>query len=100
MPASAIGLTPADPQFRYRAESYADNSLISAGAVHTYTAGTPGLDFSGGLSGVPIWPDLPNAAIPVTFDAAAYRTNGSIGALMLHHHNAAPDRTEIISINP
>jgi len=100
VPASAVGLTPANPQFRYRAESYAENSLISAGAVHTYTAGTPGLDFSGGLSGVPIWPDLPSAAIPVTFDAAAYRTNGSIGALILHHHNAAPDRTEIVSISP
>ena len=98
VPANAIGLTPADPQFRYRVESYAANSLISASAVHTYTAGTPGLDFSGGLSGVPIWPDLPNAAIPVTFDATAYRTNGSIGALILHHHNSAFDRVQLIPV--
>jgi hypothetical protein len=100
VPASAVGLTLANPQFRYRVESSAENSLISAGAVHTYTAGTPGLDFTGGLSGVPIWPDLPNAAIPVKFDASAYVTNGSIGALILHHHNAAPDRAEIVSISP
>lgn len=43
---------------------------------------------------------LSNAAIRVKFDADAYMTNGSIGALILHHHNAVPGRTEIISINP
>jgi subtilisin family serine protease len=98
VPASAVGLTPANPQFRYRAESYADNSLISAGAVHTYTAGTPGLDFSGGLSNTPIWPDLPVVTIPVKLNALAYTANGSIGALVLHHHNARNDHAQVISV--
>ena len=95
-----IGLTLADPRLRSRVESYAANILISASAVHTYTAGIPGLDFSGGLSGVPIWPDLPATSLPVKFNAAAYGTDGSIGALILHHHNTAPGRTEIISVSP
>jgi subtilisin family serine protease len=98
VPATAIGLTPAGPQFRYRVEAYAANSLISASAVHTYTAGAPGLDFSGGLSGAPIWPDLPAVTIPVKLNALAYTANGSIGALVLHHHNAAFDRAQLISI--
>jgi hypothetical protein len=99
VPAMAIGLTPANAMFRYHLDSYAGNSLISASAVHTYTAGTPGLDFSGGLSGTPLWADLPGVTIPVKFSAAAYGTNGSIGALIFHHHNAAINRTQIISIN-
>jgi hypothetical protein len=55
--ANAIGLTSADPRFRYRVESYAANIPIAASAVHTYTAYIPGLDFSGGLSGTSLWPD-------------------------------------------
>jgi hypothetical protein len=99
VPAAAIGLTSADPVFRYHVDSYAANSLISASAVHTYTAGLAGLDFSGGLAGTPLWADLPNVTIPVKFSADAYRTNGSIGTLLLHHQNAAINRTQIISIN-
>jgi hypothetical protein len=98
VPANAIGLTPANPTFRYRVESYAANNLISASAVHTYTAGVPGLDLSGGLSSIPIWPDLPAATIPVKLNASAYSANGSIGALLLHHQNVPIARTQTITI--
>jgi hypothetical protein len=98
VPADAIGLTAANSTFRYRVESYAADNLISASAVHTFTAGAAGLDFSGGLSGAPLWPDLPGAAIPAKFKAA-YAANGSIGALLLHHHNLAINRLQTITIN-
>ncbi len=98
VPANAIGLTSVDPQFRYRVESYAANIPIAASAVHTYTAYIPGLDFSGGLSGTPLWPDLTTTTIPVKFNAAAYATDGSLGALVLHFHNAESSRTQVIPI--
>jgi hypothetical protein len=98
VPASAIGLTAANPAFRYRVESYAANSLISASAVHTYTASRAGLDFSGGLAGMPLWPDLPTTAIPVSFNTGAYEANGSIGALLLHLHNLELQRAGILAV--
>jgi subtilisin family serine protease len=98
VPATFIGLTPADPLFRYHVESYAGNTPISASAVHTYTAGIAGLDFTGGVSGRPIWPDLPNTTILVRFNSAAYAVDGSIGTLLLHHHNVMTERVEILSV--
>jgi hypothetical protein len=100
VPANAIGLTPANPQFHYRVESYTANTLIAASVVHTYTAAVAGLDFSGGLSSTPLWPDLPGTTIPVEFNADAYALNGSGGALLLHHHNAAINRTQTILLIP
>jgi hypothetical protein len=98
VPASAIGLTPSDLLFRYRVESYAANTLLAASAVHTYTAGVAGLDFSGGLSGVPVWPDLPGTNLAVTFHSPAYVAHGSQGVLLLHHHNPISWRAEIFSV--
>jgi subtilisin family serine protease len=100
VPANAIGLTPGDPLFRYRIESYAANNLSSTSAVHTYTAGIAGLDFSGGLSGTSVWPDLPGTNFAVTFNSQAYAVHGSQGVLLLHHHNQAIDRTQVITIIP
>jgi hypothetical protein len=98
VPASAVGLTSANPTFRFHVESYAAGSLVAASAVHTYTASVPGLDFSGGLSGTPLWPDLPATTIPVRFNAGAYAAHGSIGALLLHLHNPVQQRTEFLTV--
>jgi len=96
--ANAIGLTPADPQFRYRVETYTANIPIAASAVHTYTADAAGLDFSGGLSGTPLWPDLSTTMMPVKFDATAYTAHGSIGGLVLHLHNVESSRAQAIPV--
>jgi subtilisin family serine protease len=98
VPASALGLTEANPRFNYRVETYASGLKIDASSVHTYTAATAGLDFSGGLSDASLWPDLPNATIPVRFNADAYALNGSMGAMLLHHHNAMTQRAEILPV--
>jgi hypothetical protein len=98
VPANSIGLTAANPRFNYRVETYAAGLPVDASTTHTYSAAAAGLDFSNGLSNSPIRADLPGATIPIGFNAAAYAANGSIGALMLHHHNAALNRTQVISI--
>jgi len=100
VPASSIGLTEANPRFNYRVETYAAGLFVDTSAIHTYSADLPGLDFSGGLSSAPIWPDLPDAAIPVRFNPTSYTANRSLGALLLHHHNATAHRLQMIAINP
>ena len=98
VPANSIGLTAANPRFNYRVETYAGGLAVDASLTHTYSAATAGLDFGNGLSSAPIWADLPGATIPIEFNAAAYAANGSIGVLVLHHHNASTDRTQVISV--
>jgi hypothetical protein len=98
VPASALGLTSINPTFRYRAESYTAYGLVAASAVHTYTASTPGLDFSGGLAGTPLWSDLPSTSITVRLDPSAFTAYGSLGAVVWHLHNASPVRTEVLTV--
>ena len=98
VPANAIGLTSANSRFHYRVESFTGNIAVSASADHTYTASVPGLDFSGGLSGTPLWTDLPGTSLGVKFDAAAYATHASMGVLLLHLHNATAQRAETLTV--
>jgi len=98
VPASSIGLSDANPRFNYRVETYAGGLPIDASTTHTYSAATAGLDFGNGLSHGPLWVDLPGATIPIGFNGAAYAANGSIGILLVHHHNASTDRTQVISV--
>ena len=98
VPANSIGLTAANPRFNYRVETYAGGLAVDASLTHTYSAATAGLDFGNGLSSAPIWADLPGETIPIQFNTTAYAANGSIGVLVLHHHNAATDRTQAISV--
>ena len=62
----------------------------------TYNMGAPGLDFGGGV----LFDDLPGAKIPVTFNVANLTGNGSLGALLLHHHNAAGATAEALTVPP
>ena len=72
--------------------------------VLTYNAAKPGLDFSDKRNqtgtcpcpGVPAWVDVPGSAVPVQFNRGAFRNNGSLGALLLHHHNASGERAQIV----
>jgi subtilisin family serine protease len=100
VPANLLGLSDANLRFNYRVETYAAGLPVDASATHTYSAARAGLDFSGGLLGAVLWTDLPNTTIPIKFNADAYAVNGSIGALLLHHHNNAINRTQTITINP
>jgi subtilisin family serine protease len=98
--ASSIGLTEANPRFNYRVETFAASLPVDASAVHTFGADQPGLDFGGGVSGAPVWTDLSDTALPIRFTPAAYVANGSLGALVLHHHNAGGQRAQVLGLTP
>ncbi len=44
--------------------------------------------------------DLNGSTLPVTFNTANLTANGSLGALLLHHHNAAGQRAQVVLLSP
>ncbi len=64
----------------------------------TYNLAAPGLDF--GSFGV-LFEDIPGGTIPVDFNVANLNANGSLGALLLHHHNQPGVNTaEVLTVPP
>jgi uncharacterized repeat protein (TIGR01451 family) len=59
-----------------------------------YAAAKQGLNFGGRR----LFPDLDGASLPVTFDTARLAANGSLGGLLLHHHNVSGQRAQIILV--
>ncbi len=57
-----------------------------------YAAAKQGLNFGGRR----LFPDLDGASLPVTFDTTRLAANGSLGGLLLHHHNVEGQRAQII----
>ena len=96
--ASAIGLTTANAKFNYRilTQSRGFGGVIETLTTRTYDAANPGFDLTGGIAGVPIYQDLNNASIPVNYNKANYQANGSLGILLLHHHNALGAHDQIL----
>ena len=60
-----------------------------------YNWAAPGLSFSGNF----LDDDLNGAALPVSWNNANIQTNGSLGALLLHHHNGQGKRAEVVLID-
>jgi subtilisin family serine protease len=91
-------------QFNYKVETYAKffptetNGPIDTTEWMTYDYANPGLDFTGGVLGAPMYYDLPGNSIPVNYDEAAFDANGSLGALLLHHFNVKGDRAQVIAV--
>ncbi len=101
--AASLGLSAANPRFDYWIESYSreymDQTVTAdTSAVHTYSAGAPGLDFTGGLLGSSAWLDLPGTVITTRFNLTSYVDNGSQGALLLHAHNGNGAREEVLTV--
>ncbi len=59
-----------------------------------YAAASQGLNFGGQI----LAQDLNGASLPVTWNLANLAANGSRGALLLHHHNAAGTRAEVVTV--
>ncbi len=59
-----------------------------------YAAASQGLNFAGKH----LQQDLNGAALPVTWNLANLAANGSRGALLLHHHNAAGTRAQVVTV--
>ena len=75
--------------------------------VLRYDIGNPGLATTAdpsltamGATGVqaPLWSDQANASLPVTYNLANARTNGTGGLLLIHHHNALGSRAEKVAV--
>jgi uncharacterized repeat protein (TIGR01451 family) len=78
------------------------NCTPAPGAIYDEAAGpffynyaAPGLDFGP----FPwLFDDLDGGTIPVTWNTANLAANGSLGGLLLHHHNAEGERAEVFAV--
>jgi len=84
--------------FDYWIEAYSrEGGLVdtigSSASPLTWDPTAPGLSF--GPNFAPLHLPGAGATIPHTFDAANFAANGSLGVLLLHHHNAGPTKTAV-----
>jgi hypothetical protein len=99
---SQLGLSTGATRFNYRVvglSRFWSGPAIDQTGWLTYDVALPGLAFTGGLAGTPMFPDLNNAGITVGFNQAAYAANSSQGLLLLHHFNEQGNRAEVLSVN-
>jgi len=66
-----------------------------AGGPYFYNWAAQGLNFNGNF----LDEDLNGNSLPVTWNTANMTTNGSVGALLLHHHNGAGTRAEVVVLD-
>ncbi len=59
----------------------------------TYEPGRPGVQAQPGLNGLPVFFDLNGASIHLDYDLDAFADHGSLGVLLLHHHNTSGPTT-------
>ncbi|HEX6047205.1 MAG TPA: S8 family serine peptidase [Pyrinomonadaceae bacterium] len=98
--ASALGLTTANARFNYRITTTSRGfaGTIDSLTTRTYDAANPGFDVTGGVAGLPLYADLNGGSVPVNYNKANYQANGSLGLLLLHHHNGAGLHDQILSV--
>jgi subtilisin family serine protease len=96
VPASAIGLAAGATAFDYIVESR-NSTLgdISTTPRRTYDAARPGLTPAAAGPA----PARPGTLLQLGYDRAAYVANGSTGLLLLHHHNAAGSRAQVVPVS-
>lgn len=102
---ASLGLTAGDTTFRWKIVSCPGFAPLCAalnGFQYDEAAGpfffnyaAQGLDFGGSN----LLFDLNGASIPVTWNTANMATNGSLGALLLHHHNANGQGAETVTLD-
>jgi uncharacterized repeat protein (TIGR01451 family) len=66
-----------------------------AAGPYTYNWAAQGLNFGGDF----LDEDLNGNSLPVTWNTANMTTNGSLGALLLHHHNGVGKRAEVVLLD-
>ncbi|HEX3183426.1 MAG TPA: S8 family serine peptidase [Pyrinomonadaceae bacterium] len=98
--ASSIGLTTANAKFNYRVvtTSRGFGGTIDTLSTRTYDAANPGFDVTNGVAGLPLYLDLNGGSVPVVYNKANLTANGTLGLLLLHHHNAAGDHDQTLSL--
>ena len=100
---AALGLTSSTTPFTWSIQSCPRvDPLCFNGPVDSvpgpftweYAAAAQGLNFGGGS----LLQDLSGGTIPVTFNTANLTAHNSLGALLLHHHNAAGTAAQAIPV--
>lgn len=95
---AALGLTGGDTNFRYRVRTFrglGDGTPFDvAGGPYAWDLAAQGLDFGGAH----LVQALDGASIPVTWNEANLAANGSLGALLLFHHNAGESSSQEIPL--
>ncbi len=71
---------------------------VAPSPVSTYEPGRPGLRPQPGLDGLPIFFDLDGASVLVDYDLEAFADHGSLGILLLHHHNTVDNTVDPSSV--
>jgi uncharacterized repeat protein (TIGR01451 family) len=66
-----------------------------AAGPYFWNRAAQGLDFGG----TNLAQDLNGASLPVTWNTANMTTNGTLGALLLHHHNGVGDRAQVVTLD-
>jgi uncharacterized repeat protein (TIGR01451 family) len=66
-----------------------------AAGPYTYNWAAQGLNFGGDF----LDEDLSGNSLPVTWNTANMTANGSLGALLLHHHNGVGQRAEVVLLD-
>lgn len=105
--ATALGLfgEGGDTKFQYLVQTYGREAGSSTPPISetgwlTYDVANPGLDASIGFGagGEPnMLADLPGENFPVAYNGANYQANGSQGLLLIHLHNGAGNRSEVVN---
>jgi subtilisin family serine protease len=98
-----LGVTVGQP-FRWRVVSCPgwaascalppDPSPLDSMGPFRWSTAAQGLDFGGSWA----VPDQPGNAIPVAWNTANFGTNGTQGALLVHHHNGEGTRAEPVLV--
>ncbi|MGI8835323.1 MAG: S8 family serine peptidase [Pyrinomonadaceae bacterium] len=102
---AAIGLTAGNSNFRYKVETCPGFAPLCsslegfspndrAAGPYTWDYLNPGLDFGTQV----LVQDLNGKAMPVTANLTNLTNNGSLGALLLHHHNTRGTRAESVGV--
>ncbi|HEX9001637.1 MAG TPA: DUF11 domain-containing protein, partial [Blastocatellia bacterium] len=76
---------------RFGSNPLSSAQLDEAAGPYFWNYAAQGLNFNG----TTLAQDLNGAALPVTWNTANMTTNGSLGALLLHHHNTQGKRDEV-----
>ncbi len=101
---ASLGLPPGTTKFRYKivtCPGFAPLCLAlngfdfdEANGPYTFDYAAQGLSFNGAF----LADDLNGSTLPVTWNTANMTANGSLGALLLHHHNKAGLRAQTITL--
>src|SRR5262249_24638047 len=75
--------------------------MVDLSDVHTWNFATPGLSTPGAggtYARAPMYEDLPGNMIAMGYNRDALNAHGSMGLLLLHHHNGLPTRAQAVNV--